>query len=187
MGSASKPGPSRAWFILPSVLLFAALVLGGIGMASFLSFVRSDFRPYQPDSSISVSRGGFTLYAENGTQGLGDLRCTATGSAREVRLERPVGRSTLINGRGSFVAVASTPADLPPGPYVVSCESSSAGSDVPLYVGARVDVAALGRLVVFGVVAPLFLGFCSLVLFVVLAVLRYRSRRKVAVSPPAAT
>ena len=82
MGISGKDGPSRAWFILPSVLLLAGLVLGGIGVSSFVNFVRSDFRAYQPDSSISVTNDGFTLYAEDGSLGaddLRDVRCSATG------------------------------------------------------------------------------------------------------------
>jgi hypothetical protein len=35
----------------------------------------------------------------------------------------------------------------------------------------------VGRLAVFGIVAPLFLGLCSVTLFAILAFLRYRSGR----------
>jgi hypothetical protein len=177
MGNSSKVGPSRAWFVLPSLFLIAALVLGGIGITSFVNFVRSDFRAYQPGASISVTKDGFTLYAENGTLRLGDLRCTATGPAGQTPLRAIVGRETLSNGQGTFIAIASSPADFPAGQYVLSCESASAGFDVPLYLGPRIDIAAVGRLAIFGIVAPLFLGFCSIVLFAVLVFLRYRSRR----------
>lgn len=177
MGSSGKAGPPRAWFILPSVLLLAGVLLAGIGISSFMHFVRSDFRAYQPDSSVSVTKDGFMLYAGDGTTGADDPRCTATGPDGQMRLRPISARTTLSNGRGTFVAIASTPKDLPAGRYVISCESASAGPDVPLYLGARVDLAAVGRLAVFGIVAPLFLGLCSVVLFAILAFLRHRSRR----------
>jgi hypothetical protein len=178
MGNSGKTGPSRAWFILPSVLLLAGMVLAGIGISSFVHFVRSDFRAYQPDSSISVTKDGFTLYAENGTIRAAGLSCTAAGPEARVQLLPSSSRTTLSNGHATFVAIASTPQDLPAGRYVISCESASARPDVPLFVGPRVDLAAVGRLALFGIIAPLFLGLCSVVLFAILAILRYRSRRR---------
>lgn len=176
MGNSDKPGPSRAWFILPSVLLLAGVLFAGFGMSSFLQFVRSDFRAYQPNSSISVTRDGFTLYAADGTAGAADLSCTATGANAQVPLRPVSGRSTLSNGQGTFVAIASTPEDLPAGRYVLSCEGDAASQDVSLYLGPRLDLAAVGRVIVLGVIAPLFLGLCSVVLFSILIFLRYRSR-----------
>ena len=180
MGTSGKDGPSRAWFILPSMLLLASLVLGGIAVSSFVNFVRSDFRAYQPDSSISVTNDGFTLYAEDGSLGaddLRDVRCSATGPGGQTALRPASGHTTLSNSRGAFVAIASTPEGFPAGRYVISCRTASTDVDVPLYVGPRVDLAAVGRLAVFGIVAPLFLGTCSVVLFAILAFLRYRSGR----------
>jgi hypothetical protein len=177
MGSSGRAGASRAWFILPSVLLLAGALLGGIGISTFVNLVRSDLLAYQPDSSISVTRDGFTLYAVDGTTGPDDLRCTATGREGQIRLRPVSARSALRNGRGAFTAIASTPRDVPVGRYVISCQSASADRAVPLYVGPRVDLAAVGRLAVFGIIAPLFLGLCSVALFAILAFLRYRSRR----------
>ena len=180
MGISGKAIPSRAWFILPSLLLLVALVLGGAAMASFINFVRADFHDYQTGSSISVTNEGFTLYAENGVLGpddLRDLRCAATRPDGQTRLRPSSGHTTLSNSRGTFVAIASTPTGLPPGRYAISCDISSAGVDVPLFLGPRVDLAAVGRLAVLGIVAPLFLGLCSVTLFAILAFLRYRSRR----------
>jgi len=178
MNSPGKTGPSRAWFILPTILLLAAALLAGFGISSFLSYVRSDFDAYQPGSSISVTNDGFTLYAENnGTREAADLRCTATGPDGRVPLAPVGGQYTQSNGQRMYLAIASSPRDLPAGRYVISCENLSADPDVPLYVGPRVDLAAVGRLVALGIIAPLFLGVCSVALFAVLAFLRYRSRR----------
>ena len=184
MKTPGSAGPSRAWFLLPSLLLLAGVLLAGMAVSSLVGFVRTEFRAYQPDSSISVNKDGFTLYAEEGATGAADLRCTATGSGEPVRLRPVSGRMTVNNNRGAFVAIASTPEELPAGRYVISCESTSSGPDVPLYLGPRTDLAAVGRLVVFGVVAPLFLGLCSVVLFVLLAFLRHRSRRVMAAAVP---
>ena len=177
MGSPGTAGPSRAWFILPGVLLLAGALFGGIGISGFVDFVRSDFLAYQPDSSISVTDDGFTLYAAAGTTEPDELRCSATGPDGKTGLRPLSTRSTLSNDRGRFAAIASTPENLPPGRYVISCESASAGTDVQLYLGPRIDIAAVGRLAVFGIIAPLFLGLCSVALFTILALLRYRSRR----------
>ena len=180
MGISGKAGPSRAWFILPSLLLLAALVLGGIAIASFVNFMRVDFHDYQPGSSISVTSDGFTLYAADGVLGpddLRDLRCTATRPDGQTPLRPSSNHTTLSNSRGTFVAIASTPTDFRPGRYAISCHTSSAGVDVPLFLGPRVDLAAVGRLAVFGIVAPLFLGLCSVTLFTILAFLRYRAVR----------
>lgn len=177
MGSPRAAGPSRAWFILPSMLLLAGALFAGIGISAFVDFVRSDFRAYQPDSLISVTDDGFTLYAAVGTTKADELRCSATGRDGQIGLRPNSARSTLSNDRGTFAAIASTPQNLPPGRYVISCESASAGPDVQLYLGPLVDLAAVGRLAVFGIIAPLFLGLCSVVLFTILALLRYRSRR----------
>jgi len=177
MGKSGKTGPSRAWFILPSIMVVAAVFLAGSGFASFLHFVRSDFTAYQPDSSISVTKDGFTLWTEDGAIGAADLRCTATRPDAVVQLSSVAGRTTFSNGRDTFEAIASTPEDLPAGQYVISCVSASGQADVPLYIGPRIDIAAVGRLVGFNIVAPLFLGFCAVVLFVILAVMRYRRRR----------
>lgn len=180
MGISGTAGPSRAWFILPSLLLLAGLVLGGIAIASFVNFVRADFHDYQPGSSISVTKDGFTLYVEDGVLGpddLRDLRCTATRPDGQTPLRQSSGHTTLSNSRGTFVAIASTPTGFDPGRYAISCHTPAAGVDVPLYLGPRVDLAAVGRLAVFGIVAPLFLGICSVTLFAILAFLRYRARR----------
>ena len=45
-----------------------------------------------------------------------------------------------------------------------------AGFGISSFVG-------FGRMAVFGVIAPLFMGLCSIVLFRILAFLRYRSRQ----------
>ena len=177
MGNSDKAGPSRAWFILPCILFLAAVLLVSFGISSFLHFVRSDFITYQPNSSISVTKDGFTLYAEDGTAGAVDLRCTATGPDTAAQLLPVTGRTTLSNRHGTFVTIASTPQDLPAGRYVISCVSASADADTPLYLGPRLDLAALGRLVAFNIIAPMFLGICSVVLFAILTFLRYRSRR----------
>jgi len=183
MGKPGRAGPSRAWFIVPCVLMIAALTLASLGLSSFLHFVRSDFVAYQPDTSITVGRNGFTLYTQVGvtTQGT-DLRCTATGPGTEVRLQPISGRITWGNGQGSFVAIASTPQDVPAGRYVISCASAFGDTNVPLYLGPRLDLAAVARLVVFNIITPLLLGISSVVLFAILAVRRYRSPRKPALS-----
>jgi len=182
MGNPGKAGPSRAWFIVPCILMTTALVLAGLGLASFLHFVRSDLVAYQPETSISVGSNGFTLYTQVGVTTEADLRCTATGPATEVRLQPISGRVTWSNGQGSFVAIASTPQDVPPGRYVISCVSAFGDTSVTLYVGPRLDLAAVARLVGFNIITPLLLGVSSVVLFAILAVLRYRSPRKPAPS-----
>jgi len=156
-------------------LLLGAAVLMGFGISSFVHLLRSDFRPYPPGSSISATSDGFALYVEAHTAGVANLRCIATGPDGQVSLPASTGQS-LTNGQGAFVAVASTPPDLPPGQYVISCVNTSGSADVPLYVGPRLDLAVLGRGIGLGIIAPLFLGVCSVVLFAMLGVLRYRSR-----------
>ena len=177
MGSSERVGPSRAWFIMPSMLLLAGALLGGISISAFVNFAHSDFHAYQADSSVSVTNDGFTLYAVVGASESDDLTCTATGPNAQQQLRRVSSGTRLSNGRGTFAAFASTPKGFPAGRYVISCASASAGPDVSLYLGPRVDLAAVGRLAVFGVIAPLFLGLCSVVLFTILAFLRLRSRR----------
>jgi len=179
MGSPGKAGPSSAWFILPASLMIAALILVGFGLSSFLHFASSNIRAYQPDSSISVDREGFTLYTQDSVATrAADLRCTATGPDIRVQLQPISGRVAWNNGRGTFVAVASTPRDVPPGRYVISCVSAFGDRQVPIYLGPRLDLAAVVRLVAFNVITPLVLGVCSVVLFAILAVLRYRSHPK---------
>ncbi len=175
MGKSGKASPSGAWFILPCVMLVAAAILAGYGFVSFLHFVRSDFHGYQPNTSISVTRDGFTLYAQDGPTGASDLHCMAAGPDRVVQLRPVAGRTTVGNGHGTYLAIASTPQDLPAGRYVISCVSASGQADVALYVGPRIDLEAVGRLVAFNIIAPLLLGFCSVVLCAILVVLRYRS------------
>jgi hypothetical protein len=184
MANTDKVGPSRAWFILPFVLLLAAAVLAGLGIASFANFVASDFRAIQPGAPISATRDGFTLYTstEAGSTRPADLRCTAVGKDGTVQLQNIIGKTTLGNGETTFVAIASSPSDLPAGQYVVACTSAFSHAEMPLYLGPRFDVAAVGRLIAFNVVAPLLLGFCGVVIFTIVAVARYRARRKV-ISP----
>jgi hypothetical protein len=167
--------------------MIAALALVGFGLSSFLHFARSDIRAYQPHSSISVGRDGFTLYTlDSATTSAADLRCTAAGPDIPLRLQPISGRVSWNNGEGSFVAIASTPREVLPGRYVISGVGAFGDTEVPLYLGPRLDLAAVARLVVFNVITPLLLGVCSIVLFAILAVLRYRSHRKASpASPPA--
>jgi hypothetical protein len=65
---------------------------------------------------------------------------------------------------------------------VISCVSAFGDTNVPLYVGPRLDLAAVARLVGLNIITPLLLGVSSVVLFAILAVLRYRSPRKPAPS-----
>jgi hypothetical protein len=179
MGNPGKAGPSLAWFIVPCILMIAALTLIGFGLSTFLNFARSDIRAYQPNSSISVTRDGFTLYTlDSATTGPADLQCTAAGPGIRLRLQPISGRVAWSNGQGSFVAIASTPREVPPGRYVISCINTFDDTAVPLYLGPRLDLAAVARLVVFTVITPLFLGACSIVLIAILVILRYRSHRK---------
>jgi hypothetical protein len=177
MGKAGKAGPSGAWFILPCVMFVAAATLAGFGVASFLHFVRSDFRAYRPGTSISVTTGGFTLYAQDASIYASGLRCTAAGARRLVQLSPVAGRTTLANSHTTYVAIASTPQDLPAGHYVISCVGASGHADVTLFVGPRIDLVAVARLVAFNIIAPLLLAFCSVVLLAILIVLRERSPR----------
>jgi hypothetical protein len=158
-------------------LLLGAVLLLGIGISSLLHLVRSDFRAYQPGSSISVSEDGYGLYVERDTTGVDGLRCAATGPNGRVVLPRDTGRGILTNSQGSFFTIASTPKDLPTGQYVISCVSPSTGVETPLYLGPRFDLAAVGRGVALSIIAPMLLGVCSVVLFAILALLRFRSRR----------
>jgi hypothetical protein len=185
MGNPGKAGPSRAWFILPCVLMTAALLLVGFGLSSFLHFARSDLRAYQPGSSISVNRDGFTLYTLDSVgTGAADLRCTATRPGLQVRLQPISGRVAWSNGEGTFVAIASTPPDVPPGGYAIACVSAFGDTSAPLYLGPRLDLGAVARLVAFNIITPLLLGVCSVVLFAILAILRCRAHRK---PPPTST
>ena len=177
MGNPDKAGPSQGWFILPCILVLAAVFLAGLGISSFLHFAGTDFVAYQPGSSILVTSNGFTLYTEEGTTGAVGLRCTATGPQATVQLPPIAGRTILDNGQGTFVAIASTPQDLPPGRYVISCVSTSGVADIPLFLGPRLDLAAVARLIAFNILAPALLAFWSVALFVILAILRYRSSR----------
>jgi hypothetical protein len=181
MANTDKVGPSRAWFILPFVFLLAAVVLAGLGIASFAHFVASDFSAIQPGSPISATRDGFTVYTntEAGSTRPADLLCTATGKDGAVQLQNITGKTTLGNGETTFVAIASSPSDLPAGNYVVACTSAFTRAQMPLFLGPRFDVAAVGRMVAFNVIAPLLLGFCGVVIFVIVAVARYRAHRKV--------
>ena len=102
-----------------------------------------------------------------------DATVTITGPAgkRVLRAAR-IGRG----GPETFAFATDTA-----GRYLIACRSVSAAADVQLYIGPRVDLATVGRLAVFGMVAPLFLGLCAVVLFALLSFLRYRSRSKSAV------
>ena len=152
-------------------------LLAGFGFASFLHFVRSDFRTYRPGTSISVTTDGFTLYAQDASILATDLRCTATGGQRLVQLSPVARRTTLADSHNTYVAIASTPQDLPAGHYVISCVGASGQTDVALFVGPRIDLVAVARLVAFNIIAPLLLAFCSVVLLAILIVLRERSPR----------
>lgn len=180
MENAGRAGPSRAWFILPVILLLAAALLVGLGFSSFLHFLSSDLRAYQPGSSISVTGDGFTLYAPyEAREAIINLRCSVKSPDREVPLSPSTSGGTLSNEQGRFVTLASTPAGMPAGRYAISCvDETSAGVNVALYLGPRVDLAAVGRGIAFSIIVPIFLGFCSVTLFVILAVLRYRSGQK---------
>ncbi len=164
-------------------MVLAAVLLAGFGIASFARFVGTDFHTYQQGSSISVTRDGFTVYAEDLMARAADLRCTASGTGGTVPLRHVSGRTTMSNNDGTFTAIASSPEDMPAGQYVISCISKMTGDDVQLYVGPRLDLAGVGRVVAFGVIAPLFLGICSVVLFIIVAVLRYRAHRKAIATP----
>lgn len=164
MGTSGKTGPARAWYILPGLMVLAAIVMAGFGISSFARFVSSDFRAYQPGSSISVAADGFTVYAEGLNARDADLRCTAIGPGRPVQLQPVSGRTTFSNRDGTFTAIASTPRRMPAGSYMVSCVSEVTGNDLQLYVGPRVDLAGV--------------GFSAIVLFTILAVLRYRAHRR---------
>lgn len=181
MGNPEKAGPWRGWFIVPGILMVAALVLVGLGLSSFLHFVRADFVAYQPGTSISARSSGFTLWAEQGAAEPGDLHCGAARAGRVVQLRTVARRNTLRYGQGSFVAMASTPQDFMAGRYIISCTTRS-GVTVPVFVGPRLDLRAVAILVVFNVITPLFLGVCSVLLLGILLVLRHRSHRKP--SPP---
>jgi len=183
MGTSGKTGPSRAWYLLPTLLVLAAVLLAGFGIASFARFVGTDFHAYQQGSSIAVTPDGFTVYAEGRMTRAADLRCTVTGTGATVTLRPVSGRTTMSNNNGTFTALASTPPGMPAGQYVLSCVSELSGDDVRIYVGPRLDLAGVGRLVAFGIVAPLFLGICSVVLFIIVAVLRYRAHRKAIATP----
>jgi hypothetical protein len=167
------------WFIVPVILMVAALTLAGFGFFAFLHFARTDLRAYEPGSSISVSREGFTLYAqEDITTGTANLRCTANGPGGQVRLQPISGHVSWSNSDGTFVAIASTPPDVPPGRYAISCAGVFGETEVPLYLGPRLDLGAVARLVVFNIISPLVLGVSAVVLFAILVVLRYRTPRK---------
>jgi len=188
MGKDRKSRLSRAWFIVPCILMAAALALGGIGFASFLHFARSDLRAYEPGSSISVSGDGFTLYTQDGsTTAPGDLRCTANRPGIQVRLQPISGRISWSNGAESFVAIASTPPDVPPGRYAIACVGAFGEPEVPLYLGPRLDLGAVARLVGFNIITPVLLSVLAIGLFAILVILRYRTPRKPASpSTPAA-
>jgi hypothetical protein len=55
--------------------------------------------------------------------------------------------------------------------------STSGVADIPLFLGPRLDLAAVARLIAFNILAPALLAFWSVALFVILAILRYRSSR----------
>jgi ABC-type sugar transport system permease subunit len=188
MGKSREARPSPAWFIVPCLLMTAALTLAGIGFSSFLHFARSEVRAYEPGTSVLVSGDGFTLYTQDGTTTqTADLRCTANRPGIQVRLQPISGRISWSNGAESFVAIASTPPDVPPGRYAIACVGAFGEPEVPLYLGPRLDLGAVARLVGFNIIAPVLLSVLAIGLFAILAIVRYRKPREPASpSTPAA-
>jgi len=74
-------------------MVMTAVVLTGFGISSFVHFVNTDMSAYQPDSSISVSKDGFTLYTEGGTVRPADLSCTASGRTQRCSSDPSQGKS----------------------------------------------------------------------------------------------
>jgi hypothetical protein len=66
-------------------MVLAAILLAGFGIASFARFVGTDSHAYQQGSSISATRDGFTVYAEDLMARAVDLSCTASGTGGTVR------------------------------------------------------------------------------------------------------
>ena len=175
--STSEPQPrvrpSAWWYALPLVIWLACVVLVVVAFKPFFDIVSAGIDPVRNGDQVTVPDAGLTVYA---------------------RGERPAGGCTLVDSAGSaiamssfhshvtidppdepvYVAVASTPDDVAAGTYVLRCRG--AGHLDTLGTGERLDIGAIGKRLVLGVLGPLALAFVGLVVFIVLLVRRHQSK-----------
>jgi hypothetical protein len=146
--------------------------------------VSTDVTQFGNGDTVSIGSDGLSVYAEE-TDTLGACTVTADGGS-PIRLEsfNSFGEELEVATTGpTLQAYASTPDDLPPGSYVISCEG---GDSTILATGERIDEDAIMRGLVIGFVIASILGVIGLVLLIVLLVKRHNSKNRIRAEQSAA-
>jgi hypothetical protein len=181
----TKARPSPWWYALVVLLWIASFVVFVVvAMLPIINAVSTDVTQFGNGDTVSIGTDGLSVYAEE-TDTLGACTVTADGGS-PIRLEsfNSFGEELEVATTGpTLQAYASTPDDLPPGSYVISCEG---GDSTILATGERIDEDAITRGLVIGFVIASILGVIGLVLLIVLLVKRHNSKNRIRAEQSAA-
>ena len=175
----AKVKPSAWWYALPVALLVVALLLVALAVSRFVTFITADRVAYQPGQEITVGSDGFSVYTRSRSL---TMDCTATGEGRRIQLDSESG-ITVSRNQDKWYVVASSPSDMPPGTYQLSCGSQFL-LPANVFIGPRASFGSLGKWLVVGLGLPGLLAIASFVSVLVIAVRRGRSKR-LRLQPPA--
>jgi ABC-type sugar transport system permease subunit len=176
---SAKVKPSAWWYALPVALLVVAFLLVALAVSRFVTFFTADRVAYQPGQEITVDSDGFSVYTRSRSV---TVECSAVGQGRRVHLDGESG-ITVSQNQDHWYVVASSPGDMPPGRYQLSCGSPFGGA-VNVYIGPRVSFSALVKGLVLGLAVPVLMVIAAFVAFLVIAIRRGRSKRP-PLRPPA--
>jgi hypothetical protein len=171
-----KVRPSPIWYVLVVVLWIGAVVVAFISFKPFVDLINDGIDSTPNNSPVTVTSDGFTVYSQGNAS---DRSCSLTGSGSDVTTLDSFDVDFTVDSTSSsnYTALASTPKSLPAGTYTLSC--SGVGPKANLGIGDRLDVGALTKRAVFGVLVPLAMGFLGLVVLIVMLVRRHGSKSRI--------
>lgn len=120
---AQRVTPARLWYWVAG-----GLVLAGV-LGALLLVLRAVSDPPGPTTemfafqadTVELAEEGLTVYASGGSY-RGDC-LVRDGAGQRVPVEAPAGREHVTVGGRQWIVVARTAEEVPPGTYVVTCES----------------------------------------------------------------
>ncbi len=170
--------PSAGWYLIPVLMWIACIVIAVVAFKPVYDIFQAGLTQVGNGQRINVPAAGLTVYSGN------------TSAQRDCTLTDRQGRATTLeqfaadthfdidpSGRPRVRALASTPDGFAGGSYILQCGGHR--SQVPLAVGDRIDVEALGKRIAFGILVPLALGVVGLVIVIVLLVRRHNSKSRI--------
>lgn len=168
--------PAATWYLVPVVMWLICIVLFVMFLKTVADLVTGDTTSVTNGASVQVPDDGLTFYA---TESTAERDCVLRNQSEQRFQLETFSEDLNLNppSADSYYALGSTPEGLDGGTYTITCSGIEPAAE--LRAGSRIDIAAIGKSALWGLLLPVILGLAALIFLIVLLVRRHNSKSRI--------